>query len=1018
MTQLVEIPFDAGQDESTAKELLPRGILRTAQDVRLARNGRLEPRPAMADISQGGTGGTIYADGLFAYRDRPLVLGSSGSAAEVPFEAYHQVTDATTWYGLTDEANGNLQVPGVTDVRDLPELAPGEKARGVSIAAGMGYVCAAWTNSAGDGFVKIVRASDGALLSFSPLADIGTDVLYHLRVVFQNSTFLVFGVNADETELSTISYRPGTDSAWQSAAVSIGGTSANTVRNLEVAAVQGGTAVVMVIHRTGPSLTLRSRTVSGGTLSGGINVTGIDAVNNYDRFAIDAAGSPVSRIVFAGRLSATGEVSVWTYDTSGTLVTGPTTAAFNCVAATHTHADDTLSLGLTLSTEGATNFRLFECARVSGASSRILMREYAIDTHTVSIATLDFRDALMSAGPLTRYFGLRFVSLVGAYHTGPSTTGDGVRLEPFSMFQLRANTVTPGVHRACSLDHDTGAGTQLFPAASLCVWPIVCQDASTGLYYVARLAPNIALEDTGGAHFSMRVSEFRWYDTDQRASAELGGELLVAGGLPLTYANGMALTAIGIEPPRIYSATPSNGAGSLDVSATYTYYAVFSFTDARGNVIRSRPSEPVTMTTGGSDDTGTLIVSAPKTDRLDARHGRTYLEVYRNQFTGGAGGVTFHSIAAPTACTTDRLTITDTISDTALILRPILYTQSQTPVEHSTPGPFRFIAAGRSRAVIGGLQNETEVRFSKRLFPAEPVTFAPAGSLAFSKFLNEPVTAVMALDEQYIAATRRALYRIVGDGPDDSGSGEFSDPERIPGLGGVTDWRSVVETPEGYFFQTDVDKLAFIDRGGSVSWDAGQAVRDTLEAFPVITSARYARRQNCVFFACDNAAGNAGRTLVYDLRRKVWYVDTERFKTLVEIDGALTGLRTTGIVSQESASALASTATVTTGAIRNGTLLSWQQIHRVGVRATALAAFPSITLSIDYLDGSGPQSLGAHTVGALSVDAPITRLWTIPQTKCQVFALTVAFTDAALHALVFEIEPRAGRTRRGSGDLK
>ena len=312
--------------------------------------------------------------------------------------------------------------------------------------------------------------------------------------------------------------------------------------------------------------------------------------------------------------------------------------------------------------------------------------------------------------------------------------------------------------------------------------------------------------------------------------------------------------------------------------------------------------------------------------------------------------------------------------------------------------------------------------FSKLAFPGEPIEFAPEGEIAYRKSIGEPVTAVMALDEQYLVSSARSLYRIAGAGPDHSGQGEFLDPERLPGLGGVSDWRSVVETPTGYFFQSSDDKLYFADRGGSVSWVQGQAVRDTLALYPVITAATYAREQNCVFFACRNSAGSAGVLLVFDLRREIWYVDSESalngtVSAAVDYEKRL-AFASNGVVYREQVGTyLAAGGRVITGNIRNGSLASWNHLRRVGIRGSGLAVgTPSLTVNIDVENGAGFSSLGAHTTGMSSGNW--IKWWRVPNQKLDSFKLQIDAVDVALNELILDIEPRSGHSRRAAADQR
>src|SRR5690606_31662766 len=215
-------------------------------------------------------------------------------------------------------------------------------------------------------------------------------------------------------------------------------------------------------------------------------------------------------------------------------------------------------------------------------------------------------------------------------------------------------------------------------------------------------------------------------------------------------------------------------------------------------------------------------------------------------------------------------------------------------LEISAPFPFGFVHAARDRAFVGGTPDEASWLMSDLNIPGRQVGFAFAKA-AYTQRANQPITAVAAFEQVGIVWTQDEIQQVSGRGPERSGTGEFDSMVSVPTPGGCIDWRSVIVAPPGAFFQMAADKLMLLTRSqtgsaaGEVSW-VGQPVRETLAAFPVITSAVHIRSQMVVAFACNNTGGTDGRVLFYDLRRQQWFVDSYglgAIRAMAELDGRL-----------------------------------------------------------------------------------------------------------------------------------
>lgn len=1039
---LVSIPFDGGMNEGVDQSQLPNGVFREVQNMRLRRDGQLAPRPPYAALTMTTTSGnTLSATDIWPYRDQLVVTGyTTLSQANANAWAYRDRT-AAKWHAIDGRSNTAFMLPFVTNLRDLPRpLPPNGGASSVSVAAGGGYVCTVWhETSTSKGYVLVQRASDGAQILYEQLASGANEPYIMPRVIYQNTSFIIAASDSDD-DIRVMTFRPDADTALSSSSQVFG--TASQINSFEIAAVRGSSTGFVLVHSTSqPLLAIRGCTVDSAgavSLSGLFATVNVDAVNTYNDVSICADSS--AGVFVTARLNATSLTTAWTYTIAGVASVGPTTDVFDEVALGATPGDHLMSC--VVSIDGVTCACLATTAQTGASSEPISQFETrSFAAHAATARTYWFNSRLTSgllpfaASSDAYVFAGCELEIFKDKETATTSSRDflgsanaliRVCIGASPARQVAAYLDNGFAGRPLATDTFTDAGTI---HTQLCN---IALDASTGLAYWARLqADPLEMAGIGSAGNSDRalpvVAEMQVGGTARRQTAELDNQLFVTGALPLTLSGGALLSETSFETPHIEVVTPSNGAGTLTNSGVYSWVVVFRWVDAQGRVHLSPPSKPISSTFGATDDTAGLIVYAPHTLRFRTDIGSAVqVDLYRTQ----NGGATFRLAQRYTMVANDaegeRLSLTDTTPDTTLAAAPILYTQSQTPVAHAPAPPCKYAVASRSRIVLGGTNDETEVVFSKLIFPGEPIEFAPPGLLGYRKSIGEPVTALMALDEQVIVASAKSLYRIAGAGPDHSGQGEFLDPERIPGLGGVSNWRSVVEVPTGYFFQSDNDKLYFVDRGGAISWVQGQAVRDTLASYPVIVAAAYVRSQNCVFFGCSTSTNTASQLLVFDLRREIWYVDSEAavlngITSLAEYDGGLV-IVSDGDVYIETQGSFHTSGRVTTGHIRNGSLCSWNRLKRIGIRGTVIgAATPTVTVAIDleHEDANVPgfQSLGSHTPTEGPGDA-FTKFWTVPNQKLSSFKLQITAADVYLNELLLDIEPRRGIARRKPADLR
>lgn len=368
----------------------------------------------------------------------------------------------------------------------------------------------------------------------------------------------------------------------------------------------------------------------------------------------------------------------------------------------------------------------------------------------------------------------------------------------------------------------------------------------------------------------VRMDNGLW--VDRLFPTTLNGQLFFSGSRVREF-DGQKVYEAGMGTgPEVVTLTNA-GAGNI-APGVYQYVVTWEHYDGGGRRHQSPPSLPVTITLSGSSQVTVAAATPTITDR------RSYPVVWRTL----AGETIFHRLPLTTyvqihlgVASILGGSSNDNSSDATISSTEVLYTQGERGglsglLENAEPVPCRFIWAGNSRLFMGGLEEPSEVRWSKLVFPGEPVQFTD--NQGFRGRVDGEVTAICCLDGAYYTATREAWWVFQGDGPDDSGAGgSFGDPRKLPSDVGCISQRSVVEVPQGVLFQGRSDRIYLLPRGGGAPQWVGQSVRDTLALYPFIASAKLIPDSNVVVFACLNSAGTDGVLIVYDTRINEWTVD-------------------------------------------------------------------------------------------------------------------------------------------------
>lgn len=323
-----------------------------------------------------------------------------------------------------------------------------------------------------------------------------------------------------------------------------------------------------------------------------------------------------------------------------------------------------------------------------------------------------------------------------------------------------------------------------------------------------------------------------------------------------------------LHPAAILEVTANSLVGGPIPAGTYSYVAVFQSTDENGNRILSVPSAPVAVTPT-TDCNITVRVA-----RYNSGQRVGFMEPSVLIYRTVDGGDTYQLLPAQPAAAADSFSLTDTVSDDDLSANEFLYTDGGVLPNTLAPS-CRFIAAAEDRLWCGGLWDPKLIEASKIHVPGEPWNFT--GDASHQIVLPEACTGLAYMDGQIIAFTASSIYLVGGDGPNDQGAGQFLPPRMLIRGIGCIDYRSIVETPDGVFFLSELG-LNVIPRGFGAPVYIGKATQDTLVADPTILSACMTQNENYrlvkFLFEGSDTPGSGTTVLVYDIDSDRWFLDT------------------------------------------------------------------------------------------------------------------------------------------------
>lgn len=396
----------------------------------------------------------------------------------------------------------------------------------------------------------------------------------------------------------------------------------------------------------------------------------------------------------------------------------------------------------------------------------------------------------------------------------------------------------------------------------------------------------------GGAFnglYSLDVYQYESIERHPWRSTANMGQTLVVAGQPVESPANSAGTAggstiaggsaeIGFQSaPQIIDVTEGT-TGSMTLLGTYSYISVVEWIDAFGRRHRSAPSAPVEITLTGANDSVDLVLVAPDYGQRFDPSLLSYPvhHVYRTE----AGGEVHYRVTpgndAPRVEASSSLsTFTDTFSDANLILYGEALYVDAALCDYNLAPSCRFIWRDERRVYFGGLWETDQIHASLDIIPEQPIEssdFAGLNGPAFRILVGEDVTGGAYQDGTNYVFSRRAIYAFSGDGPDRQGSGDFSRPRVLTRETGCIDYRSVLATSRGIFFQSERG-IELIERGAGKIVFVGSGIQDLLATYSTCLGATIHSDASSRTARFLLSTGAASIVAVYDLDLGAWSYD-------------------------------------------------------------------------------------------------------------------------------------------------
>lgn len=833
-TDIIEFPFEAGQNEGVDRAVLPLPQLSSLRNARYRKGRQLGKRNGYSSVSSLDAAGVALGGG----DGRLTCLGPSFCVVDDRF--YRRDFQSDNWQ-LPPTSYSTGAIAGTRLFGKFPQFMPAPSYEVLNVQSDLNTGGIAGTANPSVGGMTTALGHVWVCASFYSVSD--TSWLIRVAAIDPNT-----GAEVRHWDID-----PGG-----------GGSAPASVTQFPILlSTSNGTVVLIYDHHTAgvkDGVRVRTLTSIASGFGSEVSFACIESAANYDPssstgilFIYTLTGSPATATI--ARMDPTTMVATDFVDystggnktllsifgkTSGLVWIGLTDAANGLLTRAY---DATLTSGAT-SSNWATRFAdavgpIMYADRTSTtvcgiAGSSIAQGRLNVQDVT-DAAVVSNRQCQFNTVALSQPFTIGLQVFIWARHFADAQLGVATLLRVPLHSEYTNNNLTPFI-RAFPVEatvDDWDIDAPVAAVSSGIPLSIPRPSGNSAMGYVALLSPTRESIVAGTTLLTKRflLTQVRHQTESTRYCPSdvtpVAGKHFIAAAQPMWVDAGGQYEAGFIQAPVSTAATVISAGGNLTINSAYAHTAVFESLDANGLIERSAPAVPRTTATT-ANQTATVFFS-------NLQMGMRWLrcKIYRTL----ANGSTFYLVgsvdASPAMDVVGVITFVDTYADTDIIQNEPLYTQVGQELATSQFPACSFAATGNARLLCAGGFNANVGHFSKQFTPHICPEFCDDD--AFRVRLPSAWTGAAYLDS-WVAFTREGIYTIAGDGPDGSGNGFFAPANRLPYALGCIERRSVVACEVGVFFQS-ARGLELLPRGFGPPVPMDQ-VQDTIEAYPLITSAR------------------------------------------------------------------------------------------------------------------------------------------------------------------------------------
>lgn len=303
--------------------------------------------------------------------------------------------------------------------------------------------------------------------------------------------------------------------------------------------------------------------------------------------------------------------------------------------------------------------------------------------------------------------------------------------------------------------------------------------------------------------------------TQNIETVEVANDLHISGGFLWLYDGYLPVEhSFFLYPDSVegsWSATGGNIAAKPDGTTNtdaYFYQVTYEWSDNQGNIYRSAPSIPISITTTGAGTTGSITLNVPTLRVTYKIDNPVKIVIYRWSVAQEA----YYQVTSITSpilndTTVDQIQYVDTLSDADILGNNLLYTTGGV-VENVAPPATKIMTIFDTRLWLVDAENPNLLGFSKTIVQNTPVemsdlfTYYVAPNEA-SVGPTGPITALAPMDDKLIVFKENAIYFINGVGPNNTGGdNQYSKPIFVTSTVGCTNQHSIIIMPMGIMFQS------------------------------------------------------------------------------------------------------------------------------------------------------------------------------------------------------------------------